>query len=835
MQKATIDFNDSDSGAPEVKNGFLENTAFVLLLSLPFLLPIFFIPTASVPFLFTKMFLLSSFVLVAFVCWILARLKDGKFVVPSTSIILSGVAVAVVAVVASLVSGSVQLSLVGQMVDLGTSVALAIMFLLMFLVPLIFKTKDRIFYTYLLFFASYFIVAIFQLLRLWLGVGFMSFGVLTDATSTLLGRWNDLAIFFGVGGVLSLITLELISLSKFFKVLSYGALLISIFFLAIVNLPQVWYVLALFSLMFLIYVISFDKSETLKSSSSLPEGAVASQPSALRRIPVPSLIVLLISIAFIFGGTSIGNKISEKLNIGQLEVRPSWGTTLTIAKNVYAHDPFFGSGPNRFTEKWLAYKPDGVNSSVFWNTDFGFGVGLVPTYFVTTGLIGVITWLLFLGLFLYVGFKAVLSSMGDKVSRYLVTSTFLVSLFLWILNVFYIPGLPMVALTFFFTGLFIASAKEAGAIKQKTISFVEDPKKGFVSVLLLIMLLVGTIVTGYMLFEKFVSSYNFQKAAVIFGKEGNLDKSQSTILKAIPYDKLPTYYRALVQIDMMRMSALLSQDAKNVSVDVLRSQFQGLLSSALNNAQQAVTLDPKDYQSWIYLGQVYEAVVPLKIANAYESAVGAYNKALELNPKSPAILLTIARLEVSHGDVAKAKESIGKALQLKNNYAEAIFLLAQIQVSEGNIKDAIDSVQAASYLAPNDSGVFFQLGLLKYNYKDYQGAVDALQNAIRINPQYANAKYFLGLSLQKVGRVADAIAQFNDLKTTNPDNKEIDLILKNLNAGLAPFANASAPIDNTPEKRSKPPVVEKTTTKKKKATTEAVSPSTGTNLGEANL
>jgi hypothetical protein len=86
-----------------------------------------------------------------------------------------------------------------------------------------------------------------------------------------------------------------------------------------------------------------------------------------------------------------------------------------------------------------------------------------------------------------------------------------------------------------------------------------------------------------------------------------------------------------------------------------------------------------------------------------------------------------------------------------------------------------------------------------------------------------------------VGRVADAIAQFNDLKTTNPDNKEIDLILKNLNAGLAPFANASAPIDNTPEKRSKPPVVEKTTTKKKKATTEAVSPSSGTNLGEANL
>jgi tetratricopeptide (TPR) repeat protein len=123
-------------------------------------------------------------------------------------------------------------------------------------------------------------------------------------------------------------------------------------------------------------------------------------------------------------------------------------------------------------------------------------------------------------------------------------------------------------------------------------------------------------------------------------------------------------------------------------------------------------------------------------------------------------------------------------------------------------------VQAASVLAPNDSGTFFQLGFLRYNNKDYQGAVSALEKTIVLNPAYANAKYFLGLSYQKLGRNAEAIAQFKDLQVTNPDNKEVGLILNNLQAGRDPFANAKPPIDNKPEKRATPPVSEKVSTKK---------------------
>jgi len=131
-------------------------------------------------------------------------------------------------------------------------------------------------------------------------------------------------------------------------------------------------------------------------------------------------------------------------------------------------------------------------------------------------------------------------------------------------------------------------------------------------------------------------------------------------------------------------------------------------------------------------------------------------------------------------------------------------------VQEGNIKGAIASVEAAAAIAPDDSSIFFQLGLLRFNDKDYAGAAGALERATTLNPTYANAKYFLGLSYEKLERKADAVKQFTDLATTNPDNKEISLILSNLKAGRNPFLDATPPVDNKPEKRATLPVKEKT-------------------------
>ena len=56
-----------------------------------------------------------------------------------------------------------------------------------------------------------------------------------------------------------------------------------------------------------------------------------------------------------------------------------------------------------------------------------------------------------------------------------------------------------------------------------------------------------------------------------------------------------------------------------------------------------------------------------------------------------------------------------------------------------------------------------------------------------LNPVYADAKYFLGLSYYRVGRKDDAVQQFTDVQTLNPDNKDVTKILANIKNGRDPF------------------------------------------------
>lgn len=813
MLKADIKLEAPEKPAGKSKTGRLQNLSFALLLIVPLLTPMAFAPSFPLEWAKTALFGLST--LLAFIVWIIFRLKDGALVFPASSALLAGALTVAVSFLSALFSGFLATSFAGEAAETGSALMLAIFFLLLFLVSLLFNSKQRIIYGYFVFFGVFFLVAIFQILRLAFGPGLLSFGIFNSTISNTVGRWNDLAIFFGAGAVLSLVTVELVSLSRGFKVLAYAALAVSLFFLALVNFSQIWPALAVFSLIFLVYVISFGKANGGGRSLDVQSGGDGAAENPLgnsslpeRKIPAASLVVLLLSLVFILAGGPLGNFISNQFNVSQIDARPSFAATFAIAKETLARDPLLGAGPNRFVNNWLLYKPDGVNQTIFWNADFNSGVGFLPTFIVTTGLLGALSWFLFLVSFLLAGCKAILSSAGDKASRYLASSSFLTALFLWLANIFYTPGVSILVLTFFFTGLFIASLAEGGFVRMKTVSFADNPRKGFVSVLVLVLFLIGAASASYLLIQKFAAAAYFQKGLLAFSSSGNLDSAEKNILKAVGISETAAEYRALAQIDLVRMSGLFSNPPSNLSAEAIRSEFQRLLTSALDRAGAAVAADRSDYRNWLAIGQVYEAVVPLRIANAYESALQSYKQALSLNPKSPAIYLALARLEAARGDDAASKSFIAEALKQKGNYTEAIFLLSQLQAREGNLKDAIASVEAAGVLAPRDSGVFFELGLLRYNNKDYEGAASALERAIALNPSYANAKYFLGLSYEKLGRDADAIKQFSDLKATNPDNGEVDLILRNLKAGRAPFSSAAPPIDDKPEQRSKLPVKE---------------------------
>ncbi|MBX4216266.1 tetratricopeptide repeat protein, partial [Candidatus Parcubacteria bacterium] len=351
--------------------------------------------------------------------------------------------------------------------------------------------------------------------------------------------------------------------------------------------------------------------------------------------------------------------------------------------------------------EWLLHKPEGINQSVFWNTDFATGFGIAPSSLVTGGIIGFLGWLVFLLLFLYVGVRALVSFSLSRPARYLVVSSFMFAAYLWTFVVLYVPNTLLYVLAFLATGILVAALASENPSARYSLNLLGNPKLGFVSVLFLIFLLIGAAAFGYFFTEKFVSLFYFERSLAALNKEGSVEKTEEYLGKAINLSPSDLYYRAASELNLIKLNALLQQSS--VPQDTLRAQFQTLLGAAIDSAKSATDLDKTNYANFLSLGRVYEAIVPLKIEGSYDAAKEAYQKALTLNPESPAILLGMARLEVAKGDNAAARKLIAQAIEKKSNYTEAVFFLAQLEAQEGNIRDAIAKTEEASLLAPNSS------------------------------------------------------------------------------------------------------------------------------------
>jgi len=755
----------------------LEHFSYLLLLLLVFLLPIFFIPSISFPFQASKIFLISFVSLISFTFWVISRLRAGNISLPTGYVAYSTLAILVFGLLSTLLSGVVKESFIG----LGSETSTYLFFLSLFLLALTFSrvvnTSLKVLIFFKVFIFSLALLALFQILRLYFGAEFLSFGVLNDITSTTVGRWNDLSIIFGFSALGTVLWLSISENSKTKQLLLYTWLLLSLFFMAIVNYFLGWVFLALSLLVFVVrsYFMSRSKREQ--------DIAV----NASRGISKLGIAVFVVATLFVLFNSQVGNFMSKNLGITQIEARPSFSSTFLVSKDSLERSPGFGAGPNRFSIEWGKSKPIPVNNTIFWETPFNYGIGVIPTMLVTNGALGFVSWLIFLGSLFVVGFKSLfITGTNDKLGLVRLVS-FFGTLYLWTFMIFAVPGPVSMVLTFVVTGVFLMTMTKENLIKEKEIEFSDDSKQSFVLVFVLILIIMVNIALIYGVTTRYVSLIYSQKASNVVNNSNDLESGERYLKRAISLAKTDSNYRLMSQIQLGKLSLLLS-DQSLADTEEGRVKFQEILGSAISRAQSATTEDVGDYRNWLALGNIYESIIPLQIQGAYENAKLSYEKALEVNPTNPSVDLALARIEVLTENSDSARIHISNSLQKKNNYTAAIFLLSQLEINEGNIAEAIKAVESASLISPNDPLTFFQLGYLKYSQNDNTGAIVALERAVGLNPTYSNAKYFLGLSYYNAGRVDDAIIQFEDIQKLNPDNAEIKKILENLSVGDNPLS-----------------------------------------------
>jgi len=636
---------------------------------------------------------------------------------------------------------------------------------------------------------------VFQFISIVFGSSAIPFSTFADRSVNLVGKWNDLGLLVGLLSMLLLERVDLSSVSNAFKIIIGIVLAALAILLGIINFSLVWGLVLAFSLA--LVVVSF-----LLSRHHGEEGG----QHWTKRTPWFSVASAVISILFLFFGSSLNLGLTKLFPVSSLEVRPSYSSTLGIisaARDGSFERTFVGTGPNTFGQEWLAHKPAEVNQSAFWSLDFNVGFSTLITALGTVGLLGVLGWLIPALLVLAALVRVVRLGVLSREDRIVATTLGVASLFVYSSILLYAPSQNIILLAFVLSGAAFGFLWRQGqpAVDESAMAggrAQQISKLAAVAVLLVLALWTGVASSRRLIAEAYVGLGTQSLSA------GDVDGALADANRANGVDKTGDALRLAVNAYSAQMQQISQSTSKDTAT--LQQQFSTAVQNAITAGQSAQKLNPQDYRPTLLLAQVYDFLSSLKVQGAASTAGDTYVAAAKQDPTNPAIPLAIARLAAAQNNQTITTQYLTQALTLKPNYTDAILLVVQLDVANKDIPNAIKAATAAAQTAPGVAPIWFELGLLYYSAGDATHAAQALTQAVSIQSDYANAKYFLGLSDYILKDNAGAIKQFQDLAQSNPDNAEVKLILSNLEAGKQPFAGAQPPVTATPQDRTTAPV-----------------------------
>lgn len=730
------------------------------------LLPLFFLPISAAPFEYTKTFFVLIGVICALVLFSLSVLRSGKVAITFSYSLLALWVVVIVVFVSAMLSGDLHDALVGDQFSIQSSAFVALLALSATIWSLVQVRRAVIMRLYVLLSFSTIVLVGLHITRLLFGSDILSFGIFQKPDSSLVGGWNDLGLFLGLAILLSLVAIELLRLKQAGKILFGLVTVLSLAMLTIINFYAIWLLLGLVSLVVLVYTLSKDRLTTLKRP------LIKEKMTNVSSLTL-SLLVCVVSVLFIIAGPALGGWIQDHTRVSFIEVRPSVLATTNIARSVYAEHPLLGIGANRFSDAWRLYKDVGINTTVFWNTDFNAGNGYITTFFVTTGVLGGLAWAVFLVVFIYTGIRNLIRAPEpDRIWYFIGTSSFVSAVYIWIMSVVYVPGSVMLLLGAMCTGLSIASAQALGSEKITEMSIGSNRRTGFIFTLVIIAVIIGSVQTLYATSQHYAAAYTFNKAREI--SKTDFNAIEATINRASDYSNSDLFARSIAEHELTRINTLLVTESPTVAQ---QQEFQAALVNGVNAGQSAKQSDDTEPANWAVLGDIYSILVAANIEGSYDRAFEALSKARDLDPKNPSRYLALAQLTARANDLAASREYTQKAIALKADYSDALFFLTQLDIVSGNVEGAVKSAQAIIALEPQNPARYYQLGILESSRKNINAAIAAFEQAVRLDPNYANALYFLALGYDATGRSAQARKLFERVLLLNPGNEKVTSLI----------------------------------------------------------
>ena len=763
----------------------LDKIAKISLGSLVFLLPIFFIPVLGLSIASAKYILLTLFVAIATLAYILARLGDKTYILPSKRALLVIAGMPVVFLLSSIATGRFTDSFFGFGFEPTTGLSIILFSLVALLSSVYARDEKNVKFAKKLFLASFGIVFIYQVIRLFVGADTLTLGLFQGPNSNLLGKWNDLAIMAAMVLLGAFIYLKDASRTKVYKIIAVMAVAGAL--LKVVVFSLIWPILAVL----ILAIVAIDSKKNNNSTSSKGSklfrgfglfiaagmilysiaGATAVTLNSSGQIKHPTLYKLVNIIPNYFGGTPN-------------EVRPSFKSTGSVLVNEIKASPVFGSGPNRFSEVWTKFRSSELYQTPYWNTDFAFGVGYFPTLMITTGLLGVIAILGFLVYLMYVTLPLMFRGSDTKLQKTLTYNTILLT----ILSVWYVPATPLLVIFFMLAGYVFSRTGETKMV-------LNSKKMRSLAILDAALALAFFVFVAYVLTNAYSSSRNYVKAALAVSQSGNIAAAEVYLQKAISSRDSDVYTRALAELYVIKSNQIVQQntgDGKELSEEQKQAALDAY-ATAQNLAERAIVLSPANYINYIFAASIYEGN-----PGKYESAIDMYNKSLVYSPNNPNAYFGIAKVKALQGDVEGTKEYLAKSLESRAAYTPALLANAQLSAQDKDIEGTLSNLAKAYQSDRSRTDILVSIADIQYTAQnDIKTATQTLELAVFTNQNYAEARLALASLYAKQDKFEDAANLLAAVKSSDKDiQARVDALTAELKAGRDP-STTNVPTEKT--------------------------------------
>lgn len=460
-----------------------------------------------------------------------------------------------------------------------------------------------------------------------------------------------------------------------------------------------------------------------------------SVPTSLAFSPVSSALVaiqVLVVVATALVGKIVSDRLRSPANLALLAIvlvglvihlwaiRPngpapvilpslsaSWSVMLDSIRS--PRSALIGTGPSSYINNYRIYKPQYVNGTNQWSTNFAAAFNTPLTLISTVGIVGFLIWSL--------SIYQLIREARFEWKNQLPLSLAILATILWLIL---LPATPvMIGLqALLFITLLSASHNRPKfhltALIDKVvlnpmnfdINGMANPKKTpalpvyVLSATIFIALLFSVYAVGRAYYSLVLS----RQATIASLKNDALGlyNNQQAAVRVLPYfDSIRRTYA----ITNLLIASGLSNNQE--LTDEQKQQISALLKQAVSEARAAAYLDPNDATNWQVLAQVYQNMIGVA-QDAEQWTTQAYVSAIQTSPSDPQLRLALGGVLLNAKQNEQALSVFQQAVNIKPDFANSHYNVAQAYLALQKLEAAKQEYQAVLALLEPGSEDFIK-------------------------------------------------------------------------------------------------------------------------------